>query len=99
MKLPKEWPNQTAIGQVPIQGDWDDINNKNLPPSSIPRWLAEIAYTNYVKHGGSGQTLDRLCERGGFGRMELLVFLRNALNTAELPDWFAKEPTTPKGSK
>lgn len=53
----------------PIQGD---------RPSSIPWWLAEEAYKEYLhlygRHGS--QTLERLAERGGFGRKELLELLR-----------------------
>ncbi len=39
--------------------------------STIPWWLAEIAYASYAKSFGSGQSLERLAERG-FGRDELV---------------------------
>lgn len=47
------------------------------PHGSIPWWLAEIAYKAYVKEfgGSSVQTLERLAERGGFGRKELMYLL------------------------
>lgn len=32
--------------------------------------MAERAYVEYLKHGGSGQSLERLAERGGFGLQE-----------------------------
>lgn len=46
-----------------------------LPASSIPWWLAEEAYAQYSHHYGTGQTLERLAERGGFGRIEFLDLL------------------------
>lgn len=45
-------------------------------PSTIPWWLAEEAYTHYSKRYGTSQSLERLAERGGFGREELLMLLR-----------------------
>ena len=54
----------------PVQGD---VNQK---PSTIPWWLAEIAYQHYVAIFGREQNLERLAERGGFGRWELLMLLR-----------------------
>ncbi|MFA5132906.1 MAG: hypothetical protein WC444_06295 [Candidatus Paceibacterota bacterium] len=45
-------------------------------PCTIPWWLAEEAYKLYVKEGGRGQTLERLAERGGFGREELIYLIR-----------------------
>jgi hypothetical protein len=80
--MPKEWINQTDATLVPLQDDWDTVNHKHLPASQIPRWLAEIAYTEYVKNGGRGQSLDRLNERGGFGRQEFLMFLKDAFDVA-----------------
>ena len=45
-------------------------------PSQIPWWLAEEAYRYYSARYGTQQSLERLAERGGFGREELLTFLR-----------------------
>lgn len=88
------WPNQIAVQQVPVQDDYVRGTNTNLPGCTIPRWLAEIAYTRYVEYGGRGQSLDRLCERGGFGRSEFLAFLYEALKMeAEKPN------PQPKGEK
>jgi len=42
---------------------------------SIPWWLAEIAY-DYYQSQWSGQSLERLAERGGFGVKELIMFIR-----------------------
>ena len=44
--------------------------------SAIPWWLAEEAYQRYAYLFGDGQSLERLAERGGFGRSELLTLLR-----------------------
>ncbi len=54
----------------PIQSDGRDAE-----ASTIPWWLAEIAYKQYVKQFGSQQSLKRLAERGGFGREELVMLL------------------------
>ena len=57
----------------PIQGE---LGRPRLKSSSIPWWLAEIAYEHYAKLFGKEQSLERLAERGGFGRDELLTLLR-----------------------
>lgn len=43
--------------------------------STIPWWLAEVAYREYARRYGTRQSLKRLAERGGFGREELLDLL------------------------
>jgi hypothetical protein len=55
----------------PIQADAD----ARKPATVIPWWLAEEAYTQYASMMGTAQTLERLAERGGFGRKELLDLL------------------------
>lgn len=48
-------------------------------PRSIPWSIAELAYSVYVaSYGGSGQSLERVAERGGFYSDEMDLFL---------PDW------------
>ncbi|MHC4181695.1 MAG: hypothetical protein ACYSWU_29760 [Planctomycetota bacterium] len=47
-----------------------------LHSSTIPWWLAEIAYEHYVALYGKSQTLERIGQRGGFGRDELVAYLR-----------------------
>lgn len=44
----------------------------------IPWAVAEIAYEEYVRSNGDRQSLERLAERGGFGRDELLHLLEGA---------------------
>lgn len=46
------------------------------PATTIPWWLAEIAYREYSKRFGNQQSLERLHDRGGFGRAELVALLR-----------------------
>lgn len=54
----------TMLRDFPIQGG-----------GRIPWWLAELAYVYYAEHY-HGQSLERLAERGGFGMVELISFLR-----------------------
>ena len=49
----------------------------HCPRHTIPWWLAEEAYCHYAKLFGTSQSLERLAERGGFGRKELLSLLRH----------------------
>ncbi len=58
----------------PIQGELGRVGYRKS--SSIPWWLAEIAYEHYAKLFGNQQSLKRIAKRGGFGRDELLTLLR-----------------------
>ncbi len=60
----------------PIQGDGFVRGKGEVPATVIPWWLPEIAYEHYVKRWGNDQSLERLAERGGFGRTELVSLLR-----------------------
>ena len=68
----------------PIQMDSNWGKDKGHRPvihnkfCAIPWWLAEAAYSVYVKKFGDQQSLERLSERGGFGRAELLWLLKEA---------------------
>jgi len=68
-------PNETK--PFPIQGG-DSYRTKDgmiYPEKTyIPWWLAEEAYKNY--NCQDSQSLERIAERGGFGREELLMLLR-----------------------
>ncbi len=46
-----------------------------IPEGSVPWKLAECAYEVYSHIYGTDQSLERLAERGGFGWVELTVFL------------------------
>ena len=63
----------------PIQGgnSYRNEEGRHIRPesSTIPWWLAEIAYEYYSKRYGKEQSLERLAERGGFGREELVMFI------------------------
>ena len=62
-----------AEKRFPIQAEYSP---KKLVATEIPWWLAEVAYKHYTQLFGSQQSLERLAERGGFGRDELLRLLR-----------------------
>jgi hypothetical protein len=59
----------------PIQGTLR--SGGGLKPSTISWWLAEIAYAEYKRRYGGQQSIERMAERGGFGRQELLDLLRD----------------------
>jgi len=44
----------------------------------IPYWLVVIAHKKYIDR--HNQSIERLAERGGFSRFELLELLKEALN-------------------
>lgn len=48
---------------------------RQLPPLTVPWSVAEAAYAVYSARYGGSQSLERLAERGGFGRDELLLLL------------------------
>jgi len=51
-----------------------NLNKKPFPiqkSRDIPWLIAEIAYEEYIEHGGRGQSLTRVAERGGFGLCEM----------------------------
>ncbi len=45
-------------------------------PSVIPWWLAEEVYRGFVLAHGPVQSLERIAERGGFSRDDVLWYLR-----------------------
>lgn len=57
----------------PIQGSHGP---QRKAACTIPWWLAEIAYAEYARRFGTSQSLERLAERHGFGREELVALLR-----------------------
>jgi hypothetical protein len=67
--------------RFPIQGgvNWGHAKNARpiarYEPCTIPWWLAEVAYRAYSAKFGTTQSLERLAERGGFGREELVWLL------------------------
>jgi hypothetical protein len=64
----------------PIQAGWHKGDRRGrYKGSTIPWWLAEEAYKVYSAHFGNDQSLERLAERGGFGREELLWLLRDEI--------------------
>ncbi len=62
----------------PVQSDGFVRGKGETARSAIPWWLAEIAYEHYHSRY-PGQSLERLAERGGFGRNELVGLIRREL--------------------
>ena len=66
----------------PIQGgnQWNQPKSYrpviHYPPCTIPWWLAEEAYKVYSDKFGNQQSLERLAERHGFSREELVWLLK-----------------------
>ena len=67
----RPFPIQKELSQL-VDGKRESSKEK----SAIPWWLAEIAYEYYREQFGGQQTLERLAERGGFGREELVHLIR-----------------------
>lgn len=69
--------------RFPIQGERRYPHGERpvtIPPMTIPWSVAEVAFKAYDRQNFNGQTLERLAERGGFGRDEFLDLLRAANN-------------------
>ena len=62
----------------PIQSDGFVEGKGHTKRTVIPWWLAEIAY-EYYHEKNHGQSLERLAERGGFGRDELVNLIRRGI--------------------
>jgi len=58
----------------PIQDDED-----------IPEWLAKLVYQGYVNRYGDQQSYERMRERGGFGKEEV-IWLLNCLDIETIKD-------------
>jgi hypothetical protein len=65
----------------PLQaGERERVNGRieQQPRVRIPWSAAEIAYAEYAAQYGTMQSLERLAERGGFGRDEFIGLLVEA---------------------
>jgi hypothetical protein len=61
----------------PIQSDTTrERPYETLPSSEVPWWLAKVAWAVYESKYGKSQSMERMAERGGFGRGEFLWLLR-----------------------
>ncbi len=68
-------PSEDDTRPFPIQADHTPAGVRplrQLPPSTIPWWLAEVAYEAYTWD----QSLATIAARGGFGRLELVKLIR-----------------------
>jgi hypothetical protein len=74
---------QRHVRSFPIQGPGGRREH-------VPWWLAEVAYAFYSENF-PGQSMEELAERGGFGREELVAFIRR-----EIPELTKEPPSTAK---
>lgn len=81
-KVPQHLPVPTVTAHYqknfPIIPDRSRDSTIAPHPIEVPWYIAELAYSVYVRHGGGDQSLEKLAERGGFGAAEMDQFL---------PDW------------
>ena len=54
----------------PVQGEG------SAGRSEIPLWLAEIVFDGYANRYGTMQSLEEIGRRGGFGREEVVEYIR-----------------------
>lgn len=78
LPVPSVTAHYLSDKQFPIMPDRSRDSTIAPHPMSVPWHIAELAYSVYVRHGGSDQPLEQLAERGGFGASEMDMFL---------PDW------------
>ncbi len=71
---------RTEIKHVQKEGDTRPFpvqrEGREGEACTIPWWLAEAVYEEYSAQYGTDQSLEQMAERNGFGRVEILVFLR-----------------------
>ncbi len=60
------------IQPFPIQGEMK--NRSQSPSCSVPSWLARLAHREYARL--HDQAFERIAERGGFSRAELVALIR-----------------------
>jgi hypothetical protein len=70
LKVNGKWNTETC----PMQ-NWND--------TTIPLVVAKEGHKEYVFHGGAGQSLERLNERGGFAGSELAILLFGRIKRLE----------------
>jgi hypothetical protein len=63
---------------LPIQ-----VTQRCMGDSEIPAEIVEEAYKEYAARYGTAQSLERLCERGGFGVAELARLLYDRIKRIE----------------
>lgn len=66
------WPFTQGTDSVPCQ-----------PERACPREVSEEAYKEYVAQGHGDQSHARLLERGGFGSVEMAIFLYQRIKRLE----------------
>jgi len=67
---------QTKISQASVGKMSKGIGYPVQDAENIPEWLARMVYQGYVAKYGKDQSYERIRERGGFGRAEVVWYLR-----------------------
>jgi hypothetical protein len=92
----------TEDRRFPVQGEsfssYDGERMVYVPRSKVPWSVAEAAYAVYAAKYGTGQSLETLAQRGGFGRGELLWLLDGGTND-KLCTKVAAAPAQPAGGE
>lgn len=75
-----ECPNCICGKRAPVQADaWRrPSESQGKGPGTIAWWEHELAWSNYARQYGTGQSAQRMAERGGFGYAELTGLLGHA---------------------
>jgi len=71
-----------------IQGHFHNESRTEYESCEIPWWLAEIAWAEYARQGHGSQSCERINQRGGFGRHELLNLIRGQRLGTKVTDEF-----------
>lgn len=73
--MAERFPIQGESRPVWTAGTGSQMRMKHFQGFTIPWEVAEAAYRQYSAWFSNGQSLERLAQRGGFGRDELLMLL------------------------
>lgn len=61
--------------RAPVQGEGPYEDRPKRGPGSVSWDEHLLAWSNYAAEYGSGQSAERMAERGGFGYWEITMFL------------------------
>ena len=70
------------VTRVPIQAD---RFVRSGVKTTVPEWIARMAYEEYARQYGTSQSFNELHQRGGFGIQELMVLLCESIQHARTP--------------
>jgi hypothetical protein len=73
------------VDDCPVQGDQGTRDYARRQPGTCSRTDGERAWAAYAEEYGTGQSLDRLCARGGFSRGEMDMYAPGWVDTMPRP--------------